>query len=121
MEIASARLESWMRQYYFDTDIDIGSSGVQGYSLAEIRQLLGLSQTELDNIVFEDSRTLGAPELREAIARKWSDGDPERVMATHGSSEAIFLIMNALVRTGDEVLVLDPCYQQLYSIAEAVS
>jgi capreomycidine synthase len=120
MEIASARLENWMRQYYFDTDIDIGSSGVQGYSFSEIRQLLGLSQAELDNIVFEDSRTLGAPDLRKAIACRWGDGDPERVIATHGSSEAIFLIMNALIRKGDEVLVLDPCYQQLYSIAESV-
>lgn len=120
MKIASAQLEGWMRQYYFDTDIDIGSSGVEGYSLAEIRQLAGLGQEELDGIVFEDSQTLGAPALRKAIARRWADGDADRVIATHGSSEAIFLIMNALVRPGDEVVVLDPCYQQLYAIAESI-
>lgn len=115
-----ALLESWMRQYYFETSIDIGSSGVQSFSLAELRQLVGISQDEIDQITFDDSRTLGAPDLRLAIARQWGNGDPECVMATHGSSEAIYLILNALLREHDEVVILDPIYQQFFSIAEAV-
>jgi capreomycidine synthase len=42
------------------------------------------------------------------------------VISTHGSSEAIYLVMHALLRAGDEVIVLDPCYQQLASIAESL-
>lgn len=118
--VAPALLEEWMREYYFKTEIDIGSSGVQSFSLGEIRELLGITQSELDNIVFDDSETLGGFGLRKAIAERYGSGDPERVIATHGSSEAIFLIMTALLNPGDEVLVLDPCYQQLFSIAKAV-
>lgn len=118
--IAPALLEEWMREYYFKTEIDIGSSGVQSFSLGEIRELLGITESELDNIVFDDSETLGGFGLRKAIAERYGNGDPERVIATHGSSEAIFLIMTALLNPGDEVLVLDPCYQQLFSIAKAV-
>lgn len=113
-------LESWMRQYYFDTDFDIGSSGVQSYSLADLRELTGLTREEMDAVVFDDSRTLGDPLLRETVARRWGTGDPERVMATHGSNEAIFLALNALVAPGDEVVILDPIYPQFYSIAESL-
>jgi capreomycidine synthase len=115
-----ARLEKWMRQYYFDTELDLGSSGVQSFSLAELRQLLDIPQSEFDSVVFDDSRTLGDPRLRAAIAAHWGGIDPEQVMATNGSTEANYLIMNALLRPGDEVIVLNPLYQQLYGIAEAI-
>lgn len=120
LEIAPALLEKWMREYYFETDIDIGSSGVESFSLGELRKLVGIEQADLDSLVFDDSPTLGAPGLREAIARRWADGRRERVIATHGSSEAIYLTMNALLQAGDEIVVLDPCYQQLFSIAESI-
>src|SRR5438128_3208060 len=118
--IAPALLEGWMRDYYFDTEIDLGSSGVESFALGDVRRLSGLTQEEMDRMLFDDSRTQGAAGLREAVARRWGDGNSDRVMATHGSSEAIYLIMNALLRAGDEVIVLEPCYQQLASIAEAI-
>jgi capreomycidine synthase len=115
-----ALLEEWMRKYYFTTEIDIGSSGVEEFSLAELRALLGLTYDDFDRVVFRDSQSLGCPGLREAIARRWTGDDVGRAMATHGSSEANFLVMNALLHPGDEVIVLDPCYQQLYSLAETI-
>jgi len=118
MEFPRALLEEWMRKYYFDTDVDIGSSGVEDYSLAEIRELLGITREELDEVVFHDSQTLGGSGLRQALADRWTGGDAERTMVTHGSTEANFLIMTALLEAGDEVVVLDPFYQQLYTIAE---
>ena len=117
MNFPPAPLEDWMRQYYFSARIDIGSSGVENFSLGELRALFGITQDELDEVVFRDSLTLGDEGLRKAIARRWHDGDPESVMVTHGSSEAIYLIMNALLRSGDEVVVLDPSYPQLNSTA----
>lgn len=119
MELAPALLERWMRDYYFATEIDIGSSGVQPYSLAELRSLLDISHDDLDRIVFNDSHTLGGPGLRRAIADRYCRGDQTRVMATQGSSEAIFLIMSSLLQPGDEVIACAPCYQQHFSIAES--
>jgi capreomycidine synthase len=113
-------LESWMRQYYFEVDLDIGSSGVQSYSMIELRELTGLTTEEIDRIVFDDSRTLGDPILRETVARCFGNGDPEGVMVTHGSNEAIYLILNALLEPGDEVVILDPVYPQFYLIAKSI-
>ena len=58
----------------------------------------------------------GVPVLREAIAQKVAAiygraVDPEReVTVTSGATEALFCAIHALVRAGDEVIVLDPCY-----------
>jgi len=58
----------------------------------------------------------GVPALRQAIAAKTLDcygrkvdADSE-VTVTSGASEAIFDAVAAVVRPGDEVVVLDPCY-----------
>jgi capreomycidine synthase len=120
MEIAPALLEVWLREYYFSTTIDLGCSGVQNFSMGELRELLGFTQADLDAVVFQDSQSLGEPGLRGAIARRWADGNYDRVMATHGSSEGMYLIMHALLRAGDEVICLEPVYQPLSAIAESI-
>ena len=58
----------------------------------------------------------GIPALRQAIAAKTArvyghrpDADAE-VTVTSGATEAIFNAIHAVVRAGDEVIVLDPCY-----------
>ena len=115
-----ALLEEWMRLYYFAVDADLGSSGVSDYSLAEVRALLGIGVEEMGAVVFHDSQTLGGTGVRNAVARRWTDGDADRVMVTHGSTEAIFLVMNALLAPGDEVVVLDPVYPGLGDVVRAM-
>ena len=58
----------------------------------------------------------GIPALRQAIAAKTErvyghrpDADVE-ITVTSGATEAIFNAIHAVVRAGDEVIVLDPCY-----------
>ncbi|HJU40801.1 MAG TPA: pyridoxal phosphate-dependent aminotransferase [Tahibacter sp.] len=58
----------------------------------------------------------GVPKLREQIALKTErlygrkvNADAE-VTVTSGATEAIFAAIAAVVRAGDEVIVLDPCY-----------
>ena len=120
MRLAPALLEEWMRRYYFESDFDLGSSGVENFSFGELRERLGITCEELDAIVLQDSRTLGGEGLRRAIAGHLAQDRVERVMVTHGSTDANHMVMTALLAPGDRVLVLDPCYQQLYGIAAAV-
>lgn len=120
LPLPEALLEEWMRRYYFEVDADLGSSGVEDFTLAEIRELTGITFDELDAMVLRDSRTLGGEELRRALGDRFLAGDASRVIATHGSTEANFLVMQALLSPGDEVVVLEPIYQQLRAIAEAL-
>jgi aminotransferase len=58
----------------------------------------------------------GLPELRRAIARKLAvengvEVDPEtEVLVTTGGQEALFLVIQALINPGDEVILPDPRY-----------
>ncbi len=57
----------------------------------------------------------GLPELREAIAEKEKkingvEISPDEVIVTHGISEGIEMLMAAVVRNGDEILVPGPTY-----------
>src|SRR5579872_5682295 len=120
MHYPRALLEDWLREFYFTTELDLGCSGVENYSFGELRDLIGISTAEMDRVRLRDSHTLGSPQLRSAIARRFANGDPDCVMATHGSSEALCLVLTALLRSGDEVVVLDPCYPPLRSIAQGL-
>jgi capreomycidine synthase len=115
-----AALEDWMRDYYFDTRIDLGSSGVQCWSIGELRELLDIEHCQLDGLVMDDSPSYGGPALRQAIADRYAGGAADHVMATHGSTEAIFLALNSVLSDGDEVIAVDPGYHSFYSVAEAV-
>ena len=58
----------------------------------------------------------GVPALRSAIAVKtnrcydWRPDTETEITVTSGASEAIFDAVAAVVQAGDEVIVLDPCY-----------
>lgn len=117
MKLRSAPLEDWLRDYYFTAEIDISSSGVQPYSMAELRAMTGLSHEEIDGLVFDDGYSLGAPAVRDALADRWGNGDRDRIMTTNGSSEAISLTLMALLRAGDEVVVVRPGYHSLVEFA----
>jgi len=113
-------LEEWLRSYYFQSTADLGSSGVEVFSLAELRELTGLTQSDLDRVTLDDAPTLGTDALRQAIADRWGSGNRGEVMVTHGSSEAIYLVMHALLQPGDEMIVVDQCYPQLALVAESL-
>lgn len=57
----------------------------------------------------------GLPELREAVARKLQSdngirAEAEEILITPGAKNALFLACAALLRPGDEVINLTPCY-----------
>ena len=58
----------------------------------------------------------GIPALRQAIAAKtervygWTPDADAEITVTSGATEAIFDAIHAVARAGDEVIVLDPCY-----------
>jgi capreomycidine synthase len=120
VRISPALLEDYLREFYFSTRYDLGSSGVECWSYGELMDVVGGDRTALDGLLLDDSPSLGAPATRAAVARRWGDGDPDRVIVTHGSTEGLFLAMNALLQPGDEVVTPAPGYHALWSVAEAI-
>jgi capreomycidine synthase len=113
-------LEDWFRRYYFRTRWILCSSGVEEFTFGELRSLLGLAPEALDAIRLDDSPSFGDNRLRQAIADRYASGSPDRVLVTHGSSEALFLIFHALLEPGDEVVVVSPAYQSLRALPPSI-
>jgi aspartate aminotransferase len=64
----------------------------------------------------------GIPELRQAICRKFKsenslDYTPDNIIVTAGASEALHIVMQALLREGDRVLCPDPGFVSYASLA----
>jgi methionine aminotransferase len=79
-------------------------------------QLLALIDHHLQSGANQYAPMSGVPALREAIANKVqrlygrnADADTEVTVCT-GATEGLFSAIMAIVRTGDEVIVLDPAY-----------
>lgn len=122
-DIARSQLDDWLRERYFTTRIDLSGAGVQNYSLRELRDLLGITSDELDDVVFRDSPSRGGVILRQAIAARVAPGRfdvVDRVMVTHGATEGILLAVGALVRPGDEIITLRPGRPGLRATARAL-
>ena len=75
--------------------------------------IIEAASTAMRNGFTHYTSNMGIPELREAISHKLEvdngiNVSPESVLVTVGASEAIYMSMQALVDTGDEVLIPDP-------------
>lgn len=106
-------LEEWYRRHLAPDIHDISSSGVHPYTFAEIRDLCRITPGDLDEIVMDDSVSQGGAGIRRAIADRYAGGDAERVLVTHGSSEAIALTLSMLLHPGDRVVVQEGIYHSL--------
>ncbi len=73
------------------------------------------AQQAMDRGETHYTHSLGIPELRKAISRRYSriykvDVDPEQIIVTAGTSPAMFMLFSALLHPGDEVIISDPHY-----------
>jgi aminotransferase len=76
-------------------------------------------QAGIDSLMRGETRytsNSGITELREAIVNKWAqmygvEYDPEaETLVTVGGSEALYLVLTAILNPGDEVLIPEPCF-----------
>ncbi|WP_033354303.1 capreomycidine synthase [Kitasatospora aureofaciens] len=117
--VERALLEDFLRERYHEADIDISSSGVEPYTMAELRDLLGFDLEQLAAVSLRDSQSAGGDELRELIAARYGLGDAGRVLVGNGSTEAQLLCLAALLEPGDEVVVVEPAYHSLLAPVRA--
>jgi aspartate/methionine/tyrosine aminotransferase len=119
MNLAPFALERWLSRWDGDQSvIDIAASGMEprsAHDLFTVDHWLDLASVPLS---YHDTR--GSAELRTAIASTYPDASQQNVLVTTGAIEASFLLLMALIRPGDEVVVVDPGYQQFAEAARGL-
>jgi aspartate/methionine/tyrosine aminotransferase len=122
VKIERFALERWMTTWETQVDYDLAESGIQPMSVNDLIEMTG-EQQRLDELLAQPllySEACGTIELRQIIAGLYTNTGPENVLVTTGAIEANFLLFNSLLLQGDEVVVVDPCYQQLVSVPRAL-
>jgi aspartate/methionine/tyrosine aminotransferase len=123
MRLTPFALERWMTTYETQVEYDLAESGIHPLTTAELLAFDAEPDKrahELLNIPLNYSEARGTLELRTRIAETYDGLTPDDILITTGAIEANYLLFNALLAPGDEVVSVFPVYQQLYTVPEAI-
>lgn len=120
MRIRPFLMEEWLSDYRFEVKYNLAESGMRDLSLEALLRLCGQEASCLNDLLLEDMPTTGSRYLRESIAACYGDLDPDRILVTTGTGEALFILFNTLLEAGDEVLCSLPAFQALYEVPRAI-
>jgi len=108
-------LERWLSELRFICDIDLSSSVITHFKYKDL-----ISENDLD-VPVRIGPTNGIETLREKISKLYPEVvNAEGVLITHGAAEANFLLLNSLIKSGDECVFLVPNYMQVGGILKAI-
>src|SRR5690554_2381563 len=101
--------------------LNMHSSNPAPLSFKALAQLLDFDAAEFfSQLSFEYAEVAGSQKLRTLIAEHhYQSATAIDILTTCGAQEALFIVMNALLSTGDEVLCFSPIFEPLYQEAAA--
>ncbi len=117
MKIQPFEMERYQSVYEYVVDYDLAESGVHPFTLRELLGSEDAVQAFLD-VRLGYPQSEGTPELRETVAALYPGAAADHVQVTNGSSEAIFASAWRLLERGDEIVLMQPNYQQLWGLAK---
>ena len=121
MSLEPFRLERYFARWEFAAPYLLCSSDLEPYRLPELLALAdedGLAHWQ--NLSLGYTEYPGHPLLRQEIAGLHTTIDPDEVFTFAGAEEAVFALMQTLVRSGDHVVATWPGYQSLYEVARSL-
>lgn len=114
MQLTMLLLNDWLQTWAHTTMNLAGSTG-STWSFDDLLRLDGFGEVGCSQLGYAPLE--GAQELRLAIAGM-HNVDPDWVVVTNGATEAFHVIISALGRRGNHVLVPSPGYPAMCAIAE---
>jgi aspartate/methionine/tyrosine aminotransferase len=125
VRIEDFKLERWMSAWETKVTHDIAESGILPMSVDDLLDLLPPSEREATRdrllaLPLGYSEARGTEALREALAATYENTTADNILITTGAIEANYLLFNVLLQPGDEVVTIDPAYQQVQSVPKAI-
>ena len=118
--IETFALERYFARYEFTARHLLSSSDCESLPMASLLALADeRSRRRWENLKLGYTDSQGDPALRSAVAAIYSGWQPEDVLIA-APEEAIFLLMQTLLRPDDHVVCTFPGYQSLYAVARAL-
>lgn len=112
MTIPPFKIEEFFAKYEFNTPYIFGASDAETFSMSELLSYADAETLKLwNNLALGYTETRGLPLLRQEIAQLHQTADFNNVLVCSGAEEAIYATIQSLVKPGDHVVVITPCYQ----------
>ncbi|MBN1319887.1 MAG: aminotransferase class I/II-fold pyridoxal phosphate-dependent enzyme [Thermoleophilia bacterium] len=113
-------LERFFARHEFSARHLLSTSDCQGVAMSDLVAGAGPDlRARWDGLRLGYTESQGLPELRAEIATLYETVGPDEVLVA-APEEAIFLLMNALLKPGDHVICTFPGYQSLYELARTI-
>ncbi len=112
MILEDFQLERWLPTHH----AEINLAGALNHPL-KLADVVGRLNLEMEMVY---GNTQGSAELRRLISRLFAGVNEEMVLATTGTAEANFILMNHLIREGDEFILFLPAYLQNVGVVKAI-
>ena len=119
MQLSPFRIERFYARHEFTTRYMLSSSDCQSRTIGELLELEPDAHERLLSQWCGYTESLGAPELREAIADLYERTGPDDVAVASCAEEGILLLHHALLRPGDHAIVETPCYESAIALARS--
>jgi aspartate/methionine/tyrosine aminotransferase len=120
MPIGPFKLERYFARHEFTAKYLLSPSDCESLSLRELLQLADPDTLALWNeLRLGYTESPGHPLLRAEVSRLYRNIAPDDVLIAV-PEEAIFIVMQTLLRPGDHVVAIFPTYQSLYEVARAI-
>lgn len=120
MTIKPFKLERYYTLHEFTAKHSLCNSDCEAMTIGELLAMEEGAQEKFNNLWLGYTDTKGNSELRRDISATYNNISDEDLLVCTGAQEPIFLFCQALLKTGDEVIVQTPCYQSVQSIPESM-
>src|SRR3990172_1065782 len=120
MNLSPFKLERYFGKYEFSAKYILCASDCESLS---IMGLVGMDPDGMERFLMQRlgyTETQGSPALRTEISSLYKAITPEQVIVHSGGEEGIFLVLHALLKEDDHVVVHTPCYQSLVELARSI-
>lgn len=111
MDFPTMEYIDWFRNYWYDTEYDLATSGLHSVSQKEL-------DINLEDLEFGQTLLYGHPRFVELISEIYGV-EKKEILTTSGATHANFLISALLIEEGDEVIVEHPVYTPLLDVVSA--
>jgi len=120
--LAPFRLERWFAEFEFVPSMrNLAASGPFPVTTQELLELEGPQTTEryldLDLDYIENS---GSENLRQSVASLYTTMKTADVRIMSGASEALFLLIWSMVEPGQNIVIEEPCYDNVPGVAQSL-
>lgn len=120
MNLKPFKLERYFAKYEFSVKYLLSSSDCDGLLQNDLLAMADVETKKLwDNLTLGYTESLGHPILREEIAKLYQ-GVTLNDCLVIVPEEGIYIALNSILQSGDNVICTYPGYQSLYEIAEGL-